>query len=222
MLEHINVLIISHPRSGSYWFQECLYKHYNMDELFNVRNIAKVFTAPKRLLVSNYSENETQDKTVRESIFNSIKIPKAVKTHFFQIDDWTKNWILKQNNIAVIFLERKNKEAAFKSLLISNHLKKFKGTLPSLSIQVKLDTVKECHNAIFYKDDFINKVKEKFAHLHFFYEDALQMEKTDWFDASQVEIKKQDSTSRIQIENYGEVQNLLKVEELDVSERRIF
>ena len=222
MLESKNVVIISHPRSGSYWLQECLYKHYNMDELFNVRNITKVFTTPKKLLVSNYSENNTHDKTVRESIFNSIEIPKVVKIHSFQIDDWIKFWILKQNNIAVIFLERQNKEVAFKSLLISNHLKKFKGDMPALNISVNLDTVKECYNAIFHSCDFTNIIKSKFQSLHLYYEDALLMKQTSWFDPNKVEIKKQDTTKKIQITNYDEVLKLLKASQLDVSERRIF
>lgn len=225
MINSQNIIIISHPRSGSYWFQECLYNHYNMDELFNIRNISEVFLTNKKLVVSPYTENiklPSQKKQHRKKLFDKVKQNKVVKIHYCHLDKWVKNWLLKQENLSIIFLERKDKEQAFKSLLIANHLKKFVGELPSLKIEIDLNTVQECYDAIFAIDDFINTIKHKFSNLHFYYEDALKLEKNDWFDSNAVKIKKQNSTKVVEIKNYKEVKEFLKSKNLNVSNRRIF
>jgi len=222
-----NIIILGHPRSGSYWLQECL-TQYNMNELFNIRNVSSVEIGEDGLICSDYSTNifdtdtEIAIKEQRNKLFESITDPKSVKFHWFQLDSWNRDWILSQKDSLIMFIERKDKVAAFKSLLIANHLKQFKGKLEKQHIIVDLNSVHECYSAIWQVDSFIDKIKQQFLCKHFFYEDMLLFPESIWFNPNKCKIVKQNSIEHVTIDNWEEIINILKMENCDVSNKRIF
>jgi len=222
-----NIIILGHPRSGSYWFQECL-PQYNMNELFNVRNISSVELGNNELICSDFSINVINDideifiKELRNKLFESVQVPKSIKFHWFQLDKWNRDWIMSQKNSSIVFIERKDKIIAFKSLLIANHLKKFKGKLEKQNITIDLKSVHECYAAIWQVDSFIDTIKQKFLYKHFFYEEALSISESIWFNPNRCKIIKQNSVEHVTIDNWEEIINVLKMENCDVSNKRIF
>lgn len=220
-----NIVIISHPRSGSYWFQECI-DYYDTNELFNINNVDVKFFNGK-ITFSNYINGRRSGDIVeylrREEIFNSIKHPKSVKIHHYQfLDQWIQNFVLNLKDTDIIFFERKDKVKAFYSLLISNALSKFKGLHTKQEIKIDLSTIDECWQTIFNVDPVIEKIKEKFNCSHYFYEDALNLEDNKWFNKSRARIVKQDTTESVAISNIDEVTKFILEKNYDISSRQIF
>lgn len=221
-----NILIISHPRSGSYWFQESL-NRYDTNELFNLKNIDVEFFHD-RLVISNYANKNLSELEKlyeyerRSKIFDSIIEPKSIKIHHYQLTPWVKDWILNSKNLEVIFLERKNKTSAFYSLIISNALKKFKGIHKKKLITININDITECWNSIFVVDPFIDVLKQKLSWSHWYYEDALHLKKTEWFDPDRAKILKQNTVSEVKIQNIDQINLFLKEHNYDISAKRIF
>ena len=121
-----DVIIISHPRSGSTWLQSCL-PHVNCSEPFS-RFLKLDFQdnyvdsvllgEPKQ-----YSALEMDAFVIERTLeLSGITKPKSVKIHSFYLKrpdilDW-----INQQNATVVSLERQDKLKAFKSLLVAYSL----------------------------------------------------------------------------------------------------
>lgn len=225
MFNRSNVAIFSHPRSGSYWFQESL-PHFDMNELFNISNVSIIKLGSDSVICSDYqSKKFSSDEKIfeyqrRSKLFDSVLAPKSVKIHHFQLyDDWIFEWILSRN-MKIIFFERIDKANSFYSLLISNELRKFKGTHTTKEIKINLNNIDECYKSIFSVSDRVNILKEKFDCYHFYYENLLNSS-VKWLDKSKPKIIKQDTVQSVKITNKEEVDNFIK-NRYDISNRRIF
>ena len=208
-----DVIIIGHPRSGSFWLQSCM-PHFNCNETFNVVQIDVVGNDGKRFLVSGKTpmridEDERERRILsRIKLLDEVTVPKCVKILSYQITNTVIDWINNQD-ATVIWLERKDKLTAFKSLLISNTLNKFVGKITTSSVKVDVEQLRWLHYILLnHERDArikagINKSIE-FA----FYEDLIVT-----MADQPTNMEKQNTTS-VTIENWDEVVEYMRVNEL--------
>lgn len=224
-----DVIIISHPRSGSYWYQESI-DYFDTNELFNLNSVSiiRVNEEDRRLECSNPNyisfpflsrDSVISEYNKRLLLFDSITEPKSIKIHHFQLkDNWIYDWIISRENARVVFIERRDKAKAFYSLLISNALKKFKGYHEEKNILIDIDSVRECWKSIFDVSNSIQCIKDKKEFIHVYYEDVLNSLTT--FKKTRVTL--QNTTERVKIINLKEIENFLLKNNYDISSRKLF
>lgn len=197
-----NVIIISHPRSGSTWLQSCL-PHVNCHEPFSpdidyfVDETGPNWSLRSRLDNRIVWLSETKK---RIEIVNSVLVPKSVNIQTYQlVNKHVIKWILAQN-ATIIWLSRLNRLAAFRSLCVSYELNKFIGDYESnTSIKIPLNDSVMHYNAIYNNHAY--KVKDKLSHLlniHLRYEDLLS-------DSALLSPIKKQNTIDVYISNWEEI-----------------
>ena len=155
-----DITLISHPRSGSYWLQSC-FPHYNCREGLNVHI---VYSPEDRFneVQSNFTPiNATlmeQALTARINLIDSIKQPKCVKIHTSYINSRILDWINSQDS-KIVWLTRRDKLAAFRSLLIADVTHRYWGTHDRKTIKVDLSRVLKIYSILFdeSRDEFIKR-----------------------------------------------------------------
>jgi hypothetical protein len=150
-----DVIIIGHPRSGSYWLQSCL-PHFNCREAFNVLNFDVVGQRDNRLVLSNYRDTELPKEEElrlieeRIKLIDDITVPKCVKILTYQFNDLILDWVNKQD-ADIIWIERLDNRKAFRSLLIADKLGAYVGQVDDATITVDPSRALWLHGKL--KDD---------------------------------------------------------------------
>jgi hypothetical protein len=201
-----DVIIIGHPRSGSYWLQSCL-PHFNCREAFNVKNFDIVGEKDNRFIMANYRdielspEEETRLIKERIELVDSITVPKCVKILTYQFNDVILEWVNRQD-ADIIWIERLDNRKAFRSLLIADKLGAYVGAVDDATITVDLDRALWLHGKL--KDDerdesIMESIKGNVTEVY--YENLLA---DDTFDKSTSSMKIQNTTKVI-ISNWREI-----------------
>lgn len=172
-----DVIIISHPRSGSNWFQSCL-PHVNCFEPFS---FDLVDTIPTNNIVytTNFATMSYSQRCAvnnqKLSKLDKIDSPKSVKIQYLQLCcPYIIRWIQKQK-ATLIWLERKNKLAAFKSLCVARASNQWTGGYECNELTVNLADVIPAYNAIYKLNK--NKIERLFGEMIYTtYEDLLLTE----------------------------------------------
>ena len=135
-----SLVIFSHPRSGSTWFQNSL-KQYSLGELFNL-NIKVVsydkdihFSFEKHGYDLNTAEIELEKRFGIFNHFESIKDSVSVKIHTTLLNPQMINF-LKTKEIQHIVLDRLSKSDTFWSFLIGWNLNSWHNEILPQSITV--------------------------------------------------------------------------------------
>ena len=204
-----DVIIISHPRSGSMWLQSCL-SHVNCFEPFS--KFLKLdfqddyvdcvlLKQPKEFSPAEMSAFVAD----RIAGLDGITKPKAVKIHSFYLRrPDILNWINAQN-ATVVALERRDKLKAFKSLLVAYSLNAYMGPIDKSSVTVDMNMAAELYRRI--DNPIIESDKTKLKHKiqTVYYEDLMLENK---LVSSNPPISQQNTTNTV-IENWHEIHNHL-------------
>ena len=200
-----DVIIISHPRSGSTWLQSCL-PHVNCFEPFSkfiTINFhgdhvkCTLLKEPKQ-----YSESEfvtmMSDRILEMS---GLTKPKSVKIHSFYLNrpdmvDW-----INAQDATVVFLGRRDKLKAFKSLLIAYSLHAYIGPISKSSVTVDMNMVAELYKRVNDPNIDLNKNKLKHKIQTVYYEDLILENK---LVSSNPPAVKQNTTDVV-IENWDQI-----------------
>lgn len=202
-----DVIIISHPRSGSMWLQSCL-PHVNCFEPFSkfleVNFQGDYVNCVLLKEPKQYSESEMNafvaDRILRLS---NVTKPKAVKIHSFYLRrPDILNWINAQN-ATVVVLERRDKLKAFKSLLVAYSLNAYMGPIDKSSVTVDMNMAAELYRWI--DNPIIESDKTKLKHKiqTVYYEDLMLENK---LVSSNPPISQQNTTNTV-VENWHEIHN---------------
>lgn len=215
-----DVIIIGHPRSGSFWFQSCL-PQFNCREAFNTVNLDITGSDGRKFTMTPYRSvlmevpQENQEIQRRIQLVNDIAVPKSVKILTFQFmyahrTKWNENifnWV-DQQDADVIWIKRRDQLAGLKSLLIADALGKYLGPIDDQSVTINLerlpwilDTIG--HHRDQYILDRINRAVE-----YVYYEDLVA---DNTFDKSLTHMQEQNTT-RVNIENWHQVVENIPVE----------
>lgn len=198
-----DVIIISHPRSGSNWFQSSL-EHFNSREIFSLNSNFTGEIRNRTFVMSKYSDIKLQNSVIydRIKLLNSITEPKSVKIHTFHFNEEILNWLYKQS-CTVVWLERKDKLAAFKSLLIAKTLNQFVGPVTAKSVNVTLHDINYWYRLINTPVELINNIKSHIATdiNYVFYEDMIN---DSYFDNKKSWVSRQFTTD-VAIENWDDI-----------------
>lgn len=161
-----DVIIISHPRSGSTWLQSCL-PHVNCSEPFSkfvtVNFHGNDVTFDQLPKPTQYSESEyIAFMSDRIAGLSKVTKPKSVKIHSFHLNrpdivDWVNS-----QNATVVFLERRDKLKAFKSLAIAYTLNAWIIPITASSVTVDMDMVGNLLNRVI--DPNVESNKNKLSH----------------------------------------------------------
>ena len=204
-----DVIIISHPRSGSSWLQSC-FPHVNCFEPFSrfatVNFNGNNVTFDQNKQSKKYAEGEYV-AMVADRIFELSRItsPKSVKVHsFFLNTPRMIDWINSQD-ATVVFLERRDKLKAFKSLIISYTLNTWVGPITKSSVTADMNVVVELYKRIFDPHVDWNKTKLKHQFQTVYYEDLILENK---LVSSNPPFIKQNTTDVV-IENWDQIHDHL-------------
>lgn len=215
-----DVIIIGHPRSGSFWMQSCL-PHFNGRETFNTVNFDILRIEGNRFFLSNYKsvlldkEQENIEIEKRIGLLKQVTVPKCVKilTFQFQYAHRTEynqrifDWVNEQD-ADVYWIKRKDKLASFKSLLVADSLGAYVGKIQQTETTINLNRLPWLIDSLTYsKDQYIRDNINK-PIINVTYEDLL---KNDEFDKSLSTMEEQHST-HVKINNWDEVVNALPSE----------
>lgn len=213
-----DVIILGHPRSGSFWMQSCL-PHYDCREAFNTVNFDITGKNEQRLLISPYKsvllDKSSEDVEIsnRISILNSIDVPKVTKILTFQFqyahrtmwNDTIFDWVNSQN-ANIYWIKRKDKLASFKSLLVADALGKYMGPINATSCTVDVKRLDWLIDSLSYsKDDYIkSRINKPIEYV--FYEDLLE---TEFKTKSSMIVQ---NSSNVKISNWNEIINNLPLD----------
>lgn len=201
-----DVIIISHPRSGSTWLQSCL-PHVNCSEPFSrfmtVSYQDDNISCTLQKTPTPYSSAAEFSAMVSDRVLklSSITKPKSVKIHSILLQNQDIiDWINAQD-ATVVFLERRDKLKAFKSLLIAYKLHAWFGPITESSVNIDINVAAELYNRV--NDPNINLNKKKLTHQSqtVYYEDLMSENK---LVSSNPPAQIQNTTDVI-IENWDEI-----------------
>lgn len=227
-----SLIIFSHPRSGSTWFQFAL-KHFNTSELFNLsltytpipedksvgNYIRKYYTLnyPKHRYYETGIDHEFDD---RFKIYNEIENkhnPISVKVHVFDAKDKVIDF-LQTKDVNYIYFERKDKIATFWSLIISWTTLQFHNfSIKYQEISISKEGFDMVSDAMLKFESQVDKLKQIFPIKHIYYEDAINYEISEWWGRPNNPIKKQNMHKLTTIKNLDEVMSW--IEEIDLFNR---
>jgi hypothetical protein len=204
-----SLVIFSHPRSGSTWFQNSL-KQYSLGELFNL-NI-KVLSYDKDIHFSfkkhgydlNTAEIELEKRFEIFNHFASIKNSVSVKIHTTLLNQQIINF-LKTKDIQCIILDRLSKFDTFWSFLIGWNLNSWHDEILPQSITVTHYSFEKVMKVMGNLDDSLKVVTDNFSPNTIHYEDLINMKNNDWFN----------STSRYKLVNGKSVVNVVNLNEVN-------
>ena len=201
-----DVIIISHPRSGSSWLQSC-FPHVNCFEPFSRFLTIDFHGEDVHCAVpptpKEYSSAAEFSAMVADTIgvLSRITKPKSVKIHsiLLQSPDIV-DWINAQD-ATVIFLERRDKEKTFRSLLIAYSLNRWFGTINESSVTVDITLAVDLYHRVNDPKIQINKNKLKHNIQTVYYEDLMLENK---LVSSNPPAVKQNTTDVV-IENWDQI-----------------
>lgn len=215
-----DVIIIGHPRSGSFWMQSCL-PHFNCRETFNTVNFDILRIEGNRFFLSKYKSvlldkaQEDAEIEKRIALLNQVAVPKCVKILTFQfqyahrteynqrIFDWVN-----QQDADIYWIKRKDKLASFKSLLVADSLGAYVGKIAQTETSINVDRLPWLIDSLTYsKDSYIRSQINK-PIIDVTYEDLLEDPE---FDKSQTTMVEQHSTD-VAITNWNQVVDSLPAE----------
>jgi hypothetical protein len=214
-----DMIIIGHPRSGSFWLQSCM-PHFNCRELFNTVNFDIVGKNEKQLLISSYKsvllDEQHEDEEIRKRIelLSTINVPKVTKILTFQFQyahrtKWNStifDWVNSQD-ADVVWIKRKDKLASFKSLLVADSLGKYIGPIGASECTVDIQRLPWLIDSLSYdKDTYIREQLNKDIH-DVWYEELL--DDSSFKNTSSMVVQK---SSEVTITNWQEVVNSLPSE----------
>jgi len=207
-----SIVIFSHPRSGSTWFQNSL-KQYSLGELFNL-NI-KVLSYDKDIHFSfekhgydlSTAEIELQKRFEIFNHFELIKNPVSVKIHTTLLNQQMINF-LKTKEIQYIVLDRLSKSATFWSFLIGWNLNSWHDEILPQSIIVTSYSFERVMNVMTKLDESLKIVIDNFSPNIIHYEDLINMKNNDWFNSTS-HYKLVNGKSAVSIVNLDEVNSWL-------------
>ena len=204
-----NLVILSHPRSGSTWFQSC-FPQYNCTEAFNIRYMSMRQQDSKLLFAfRNQPLPITPEQTTimikeRIGVIDKIVEPKSLRVHIAQVEDIIGDWI-EQQNATIVTISRRDKLATFKSLCVALQHQKFIGHLPSDSVRINVDErIKKIYYAIYYMPDSAKRILDTHDVKHFYFEDLLS-----YGLVSHNPPVVEQNTKEITIENWEEILSYL-------------
>jgi hypothetical protein len=207
-----SLVIFSHPRSGSTWFQNSL-KQYSLGELFNL-NITIVsceenieLNFDKHGYDLNTAEIELQRRFDIFNHFESIKGPVSVKIHTAILNQQMIDF-LKTKDVQYIILDRLSKSDTFWSFLIAWNLHNWHDEILEKSITV---TRQSFDRVIAVMSDINNSsqfVKDNFTTNTIHYEDLINMSDNNWFKSTE-RYKVINGKSKVTILNLKEVNDWL-------------
>lgn len=208
-----DVVLIGHPRSGSFWLQAC-FPHFNCKETFNIDTIDIVEKQDRCLIMSDYkikylTQTESDLETAKRiDILNSINVPKIVKILTFQffysfgnvcnqrIFDWVNN-----QDANFYWIKRKDRLASLRSLIIADAAGKFIGDIPVNEVVADIKKLPLLLSALSYDKDSV--IREKIAKpIEFVYFEDLLADQS--FDKSLTYYKEQN-TKNVVIKNWDQV-----------------
>ena len=204
-----NLVILSHPRSGSTWFQSC-FPQYNCTEAFNIRYMGmygqddKLQFAFRSQPFPASPEETTKLIAERIQVISKIAVPKSLRVHIAQVENIIGDWI-EQQNATIVTISRRDKLATFKSLCVALQHQKFIGHLPVNSVRINVDErIKKIYYAIYYVPDAAKRILDTHDVKHFYFEDLLSY----GLDSNNPHVVEQN-TKEIVIENWEEILNYL-------------
>jgi len=201
-----SIVIFSHPRSGSTWFQNSLIQ-YNLNELFLLHAEISGFNSDRISLT--YKENISYEDPAKElqrrfDIYNEYasKQSVSVKIHTASLNKKIVNFI-EQQDTQFVLLERKNKIDTLMSALIAWHTLNWHKKAVPTNLTIK----KEIFDSIInwmksYKNECMI-VKSIFDVKELYYEDFINYPKSEWFNPAEIII--QNAKSVTTIDNIDEV-----------------
>jgi hypothetical protein len=203
-----SLVIFSHPRSGSTWFQNSL-KQYSLGELFNL-NI-KVLSYDKDIHFSfekhgydlSTAKIELQKRFEIFNHFELIKSPVSVKIHTTLLNSQMINF-LKTKEIQYIVLDRLSKSDTFWSFLIGWNLNSWHDEILPQSIAVTPYSFEKVMKVMSNLDESLKIVTDNFSPNTIHYEDLTDMKNNDWFN----------STSRYKLVNGKSVVSIVNLDEV--------
>jgi hypothetical protein len=225
-----SLVIFSHHRSGSTWFQNGL-SHFNAFELLNLdiswksidhrpefkNSLAQYYT------IDNYTTDlylgiDTENElTNRFRIYNELEskhAPMSTKVHTCQVNDAVIDF-LSSKELDYVLIERKDKISTFWSFIIAQTTLQFHFFQPKTQ---EITITKEVFKSVSDKMlDFKNEVvrlKKIFPIQHMYYEDILNLEMSDWWVRPNNRIKIQNAAIMTTITNRDEVMNW--IQEIDL------
>ena len=203
-----SLVIFSHPRSGSTWFQNSL-KQYSLNELFNLnltvvscdKNIA--FNFDKHGYDLNTAELELQKRFDIFNHFESIKGTVSVKIHTSILNQQMIDF-LKTKDVQYIILDRLSKSDTFWSFLIAWNLHNWHDEITEKSITVTRQSFDRVISVMSNLDMSLQFVKDNFIADTIHYEDLINMPNNNWFKSTE-RYKVINGKSKVTILNLDEV-----------------
>ena len=204
-----SLVIFSHPRSGSTWFQNSL-KQYSLGELFNL-NI-KVISYDKDIHFSfekhgydlSNAEAELQKRFEIFNHFASIKNSVSVKIHTTLLNQQIINFF-KTKDIQYIILDRLSKSDTFWSFLIGWNLNSWHDEILPQSITATPYSFEKVMKVMSNLDKSLKVATDNFSPNTIHYEDLITMKNNEWFN----------STSRYKLVNGKSVVNVVNLNEVN-------
>lgn len=208
-----SLVIFSHPRSGSTWFQNSL-NQYSLGELFNL-NIEIVsydtdnihFKFDKHGYDLSTAEAELQKRFDIFNYFESIKGSVSVKIHTSLLNDQMVEF-LKTKEIQMVLLERLSKSDTFWSFLIGWNLNSWHDKIQSQTITITQKSFERVIAVMSKIDSSSKYVTGTFPTINIYYEDLISMPNNDWFTSSS-KYEVVDGKSIVTITNLNEVNDWL-------------
>ena len=204
-----SLVIFSHPRSGSTWFQNSL-KQYSLGELFNL-NI-KVISYDKDIHFSfekhgydlSNAEAELQKRFEIFNHFASIKNSVSVKIHTTLLNQQIINFF-KTKDIQYIILDRLSKSDTFWSFLIGWNLNSWHDEILPQSITATPYSFEKVMKVMSNLDKSLKVATDNFSPNTIHYENLITMKNNEWFN----------STSRYKLVNGKSVVNVVNLNEVN-------
>jgi len=203
-----SLVIFSHPRSGSTWFQNSL-KQYSLGELFNL-NIKVLsydndihFSFEKHGYDLTTADVELQKRFDIFNHFTSIKNSVSVKIHTNLLNQQIINF-LKTKDLQYIALDRLNKSDTFWSFLIAWNLNNWHDEILPQSIIVTPQSFEKVMKVMSNLNKSLEVVTDNFSLNTIHYEDLINMKNNEWFN----------STDRYTVLNGKSVVSILNLDEV--------
>jgi hypothetical protein len=204
-----SLVIFSHPRSGSTWFQNSL-KQYSLGELFNL-NIKVIsydkdihFIFEKHGYDLSTAEVELQKRFDIFNYFESTKNSVSVKIHTTLLNPQMITF-LKTKELQYIVLDRLSKYDTFWSFLIGWNLNSWHDEILPQSITATPYSFKKVMKIMSNLEESLKVVTDNFSLNTIHYEDLINMKNNEWFS----------NTTRFKVVNGKSVVNILNVDEVN-------
>lgn len=218
-----SLIIFSHHRSGSTWFQSGL-SHFNSFELLNLdiswkptshrpefkNSIAQYYTIDDYKPDEYLNADVGNELTNRFDIYNELEnkhSPMSVKVHTCQVNDTIIDFLSKKN-LDYVLIERKDKIATFWSFIVAQTTMQFHFFQPKeQEITVTKEVFKSVSDKMLNFQNEVTELKKIFPIQHIYYEDINNLEVSDWWVRPNNRIKIQNAAIMTTITNRDEVMN---------------